>query len=202
MQSSGSTPSRRTRRPLARYVVVLGDDHPQACTGRRLLRQGLAVAASSGDLGRGGVVLDPFAADPLSQEDRVPAERGGVVAIDCSWNRLSERGRWPARAPRGAVTGRARRLPLLIATNPQHYGRVGELNTAEALGAALYLLGRPAEAEELLDGFAGGRAFFEVNRPRLDRYRRARSSEEVRGAERALFGPDPSVPAARIAPSA
>ena len=191
MRSSASTPSRRTRPPILRYVVVLGDDHPKACTGRRLLRRGLAAKPPSRTVGYGAIVLDPFAADPLSERDRSVAERTGVTAIDCSWNRLSERGRSAVPGRPGGAPGRSRRLPLLVATNPQHFGRVGELNTAEALGAALYLLGRREEAEELLAGFAGGEAFLEVNRHRLDRYRRARTSEEVREAERALFGPGP-----------
>lgn len=202
MQSSASTRNRRTRGPIPRYVLVLGDDHPHACTGRRLLRQGLATAAPLRNLGHGAIVLDPFAADPLSEEDRPAAERGGVAAIDCSWNRLSERGGFSVSGRRGDTSGRPRRLPLLVATNPQHFGRVGELNTAEALGAALYLLGRPEEAEALLQGFAGGRAFLEVNRPRLERYRRARTPDEVRAAERALFGPGSSsrAPGARPTP--
>ena len=191
MRSFGSTPSRRTRRPIARYVVILGDDHPRACTGRRLLKQGLAALPPSRNLGHGAIVLDPFAADPLSGKDRSVAERAGVTAIDCSWKRLSEYGRFTIPGRPGGASGRPRRLPLLVATNPQHFGRIGELNTAEALGAALYLLDRREEAKELLAGFAGGEAFFEVNRDRLERYRRARTSEEIREAERALFGPAP-----------
>ena len=77
---------------------------------------------------------------------------------------------------------------MLVATNPQHFGRVGELNTAEALAAALHLLGRPAEARRLLDGFAGGAAFLDVNHERLARYERAGSPEQLVREERALFG--------------
>lgn len=138
-------------------------------------------------------MLDPFAPEPLSQRDLPPAEREGVTAVDCSWNRLSVRGHLPGTAARGGGSGRFRRLPLLVATNPQHFGRIGELNTVEALGAALYLLDHRSEAEELVQGFAGGTAFLEVNRERLERYRLARTPDEVRAVERALFGtgPDP-----------
>jgi pre-rRNA-processing protein TSR3 len=78
---------------------------------------------------------------------------------------------------------------LLIATNPQHFGRLAELNTAEAMAAALYVLGRPSEATALLRDFPGGASFFDVNRERLRRFARARTPEEVRAAERSLFGP-------------
>lgn len=197
MRSSGSTPNPRREPPLARYVIVVGDDHPRACTGRRLLRQGLAVPAPTKGPGPPPIVLDPFAAEPLSSRDLPAAVRAGVAAVDCSWNRLSERGAF-VRAG-WTPANRSRRLPLLVATNPQHFGRIGELNTVEAIGAALYLLGRRAEGEVLLRGFAGGEAFFEVNRDRLERYARARSGEEVRALERALFGPGPA-PATRKTP--
>jgi pre-rRNA-processing protein TSR3 len=76
---------------------------------------------------------------------------------------------------------------MLVAGNPQHFGRLGELNTAEALAAALHLVGRPDEAHELLAGFAGGPAFLELNRERLERYARASSPEALVREERALF---------------
>ena len=139
-------------------------------------------------------MLDPFAEEPLSGRDRALAFGHGLLVVDCSWNRLSERGRF-GPATRGATGhGPARRLPLLVATNPQHYGRVGELNTVEALAAALCVLGRDREARDLLEPFAGGTSFFAVNRERLDRYRGAGSGEEVRSLERRLFGP--ALPAA------
>jgi len=167
-------------------VLVIGDDHPRACTGRRLLRRGLAVAFRPDQASAAlPVVLDPFAVEPLSSADAPAVERGGLLAVDCSWNRISETNRLPGN---GRHPGTARRLPMLLATNPQHYGRVGELNTAEALGAALCVLGRRAEAVNLLVGFAGGPVFFEVNRERLDRYRRARSSDAILDAEHFLFG--------------
>jgi pre-rRNA-processing protein TSR3 len=81
-----------------------------------------------------------------------------------------------------------RRLPFLVAGNPQHFGRVGELNTVEALGAALYLVGESGAAESLLAGFAGGSAFLEMNRERLERFARAEEPEAVRELERTLYG--------------
>ncbi|HTT73473.1 MAG TPA: DUF367 domain-containing protein [Thermoplasmata archaeon] len=169
---------------------VVGDDHPKACTGRRLLHRGLARAAGEPRPGAGPVVLDPYAAEPLSPADRGRVVRTGLLVIDCSWNRLSGRGRFPDGAARAA--GVHRRLPILVAANPQHFGRVAELNTVEALAAALSVLGRDGEAGRLLEGFAGGANFLAINRERLVRYAATRDGEQIRAAERALFaaGPD------------
>jgi pre-rRNA-processing protein TSR3 len=185
MRSSESTRSPSPRAALPLFVRVVGDDHPKACTGRRLLVRGLARAARHEPGGPPPVVLDPFAAEPLSALDRIEARRGGLLVVDCSWNRLSARGKFP----RDRNDGPHRRLPILVAANPQHYGRVAELNTVEAFAAALYLLGRGEESESLLAGFAGGDGFLALNRQRLDRYREARDPEAVRIAERDLFGP-------------
>ncbi|EQD50227.1 protein containing DUF367, partial [mine drainage metagenome] len=70
----------------------------------------------------------------------------------------------------------------------QHYGRLAELNTVEALSAALYVLGHRAQAAALLEGFRGGGNFLEVNRSRLEAYAASADADGVRGAERALFG--------------
>jgi pre-rRNA-processing protein TSR3 len=134
------------------------------------------------------VLLDPYAKVPISPLDRTAAASGGLLVVDCSWNKLSERGGFPSGAaapPRRVVR---RRLPLLIAGNPQHYGRLAELNTVEAFGAALWVLGRPAEAQTLLESFHGGAAFLELNAPRLASYATAEGAEGIETAEVALFG--------------
>ncbi len=170
-------------------MLVVGDDHPKRCTGRRLLHRRLADPyRRTPAWGFPPLVLDPFAPAPLSARDRAIAARGGLLAIDCSWNRLSERGSFGTSERGVPRAGAHRRLPLLLAANPQHYGRVGELNTAEALAAALYLLGEPGSARAMLAGFPGGAAFFEINRERLEAYRRARTAPSVRAEERRLFG--------------
>ncbi len=174
-------------------MIRVGDDHPRACTGARLLRFGWASEPPRrSSAGVAPIVLDPFAARPLSRVDRTVAEQGGLLAVDCSWNRLSAEGHLAPRSLGSARGGHGRRLPLLVATNPQHYGRVGELNTAEALGAALAILGHEDEGRALLDGFAGGRSFFEVNRERIRAYEEAGDPDAVLRAERTLFGAEPS----------
>ncbi|MGD0250000.1 MAG: DUF367 domain-containing protein [Thermoplasmata archaeon] len=189
MRSSGSTPNRRRKGALRLFVVLAGEDHPKACTGRRLLRWGRVIPVLREDARfPPPVVLDPYSPKPLSWDDREAAEQGGLLVVDCSWNRLADRGAFPGAGPENRSRATHRRLPILIATNPQHYGRVAQLNTVEALSAAVYLLGRVEEAAQLMDGFRGGDEFLEVNRDRLDRYRAAAGPAEVLVAEKVLFG--------------
>jgi len=191
MRSSASTPN-PTPRPLRLLVVLEGEDHPKACTGRRLLHRGLAeeVAGVHG-LRPAPIVLDPHAHDPISERDRAAAERGGVLVVDCSWNRLAGRGRFPSDDDGPGRRERRRRLPFLLAANPQHFGRLAELNTVEALSAAVYLLGRPEDAAALLEGFRGGPSFLDLNVERLRAYRGRPDPDAVRAAERSLFGSEP-----------
>ncbi len=188
MRSSGSTPSPSHRPPVRLLLQVVGDDHPKACTGRRLLHRGLADPwARGGSRGPPPILLDPYAKGPLSPADQSAAEAGGLLVVDCSWNKLSERGRFADPAGRRTFP---RRLPLLIAGNPQHYGRLGELNTVEAFGAALWILGRPAEARALLESFHGGEAFLELNGMRLSEYAGADGPAGIEAAEVSLFSRD------------
>src|SRR5208282_272057 len=110
---------------------------------------------------------------------RAPAD---AFSVGAAW------GAFPGSERAGRPRAPHRRLPVLIATNPQHYGRVAQLNTVEALCAALYVLGRPEEAERVISGFAGGEEFLEVNRDRLERYSRAVAPDDITAAEKLLFG--------------
>lgn len=188
MRSSESTPRPTGSDPVALWLWVAREDHPKACTGRRLIRQGLVREVVSAHVGlEKAVLLDPGAPHPLSREDAVRAHAHGILAVDCSWNRLAERGSYPTTMTWLSRHGHRRRLPWLVATNPQHYGRFGELTTAEAFGAALAVIGEMSPATQLLDGFAGGRAFFEVNGARLASYARAPTGSEITRVEEAQF---------------
>jgi len=189
MRSSGSTRNPPRNSALRLLVVLAGEDHPKACTGRRLLRWGRVVRVPREIVGPPTpVVLDPYAPTPLSGSDRKSAREGGILVVDCSWNRLASRGSFPGTTPGKRPRGTHRRLPVLVATNPQHYGRVAQLNTAEAFCAALYILGREDEAEGIIAGLHGGDEFLEVNRDRLDRYRAAARPSDITAAEKVLFG--------------
>ncbi len=189
MRSSGSTRSPPARRAPRLLLWVAGDDDPRVCTGLRLLRFGRAVRVGDPDrLRPPPIVLDPHAPLALSHADLDAARQGGILAVDCSWNQLARRGRFPGAERKGRSRPLARRLPYLLAANPQHFGRMGELNTVEALSAALYVLGFPEEAAGLLEGFRGGPAFLDVNRAPLDLFALAGSSDEVSTIERRAYG--------------
>jgi ribosome biogenesis protein Tsr3 len=133
MRSSGSTRSPRAECPVRLFIALAGEDHPKACTGRRLLARGLARPARTGSRTPGRpITLDPHAALPLSAMDRSRVDASGLLAVDCSWNQLAARGRLPTDPTDSGHPPPRRRLPILVAANPQHYGRMTELNTVEA----------------------------------------------------------------------
>jgi pre-rRNA-processing protein TSR3 len=187
MRSSAGSPNPPGERSIALFVERVGDDHPKACTGQRLLHLGLARAPPQGGrLAPRRVLLDPHSPRPLSPVDLPAAYRGGLLAIDCSWNRLGATGRFPVAPGSASVGAFRRRLPWLLAANPQHFGRLAELNTAEALAAGLYLLGETTRARQLIDPFPGGPGFFDVNARAMAEYVLARDPDEIREAERRL----------------
>jgi pre-rRNA-processing protein TSR3 len=189
MESSGSTRSPPNDRAIRLYLLVAREDHPKACTGRKLIHRKLVQEIRKPAGGPSvPILLDPFSKYPLSPLDRGRARRAGVLAVDCSWNRLSQRGRYPGDARHRADDRPTRRLPWLLAANPQHFGRLGELNTAEALAAALVVLGAERQAERVLAGLRGGEAFLELNRERLRAYAMSEDPAGILAAERRLFG--------------
>ncbi len=187
MPSSRSTRSRSADPSPPLFVRITGEDHPKACTGRRLLRQGLAREwKETNSNGKGPILLDPRATDPLTALDAGRAAFWGLLVVDCSWNQLHRRGGFDPAMP-GLARLPRRRLPWLLAGNPQHYGRVGELNTAEAFAGALEILGDRLGAERVLGTFAGGPGFLALNARLLEAYRNARSVADLRAAEREFF---------------
>ncbi|MCI4357136.1 MAG: DUF367 domain-containing protein [Thermoplasmata archaeon] len=184
MGSSASTPNPPPRTEVPLLIVLAEEDDPRKCSGRRLLRAGFAEEVPiSRAPPSSAVVLDPHATVPLSREDRPAALRSGVVVVDCSWNRIGKHGRYPAEIPWLARMPVRRRLPWLVAANPQHHGRLAELNTAEALAASLVVLGESARARRLLAPFAGGASFFDLNAAPLQSYANAAGAAGVLAAE-------------------
>jgi len=142
---------------------------PKKCTVKRLEARGLIrVFPRLTQVPKNTILLDPTAKQALSPADR-PAR--SITAIDCSWEGLEHA---------SLRTFRNRRaLPYLVAANPVNYGRPLRLTSAEALAAALVILGEPAQAALLLDAFRWGPHFLTLNEEPLSRYALATDSTEV-----------------------
>ena len=124
-----------------------------------------------------GIVLSSETKTFISSVDASLAEQYGVAGINCSWNRLKE-------IPFQSL-GRDRNqriLPFLLAANSINYGRPFKLNTAEAIAAALYIMGFKEDAYYFLSSFNYGAEFFRMNAVELELYSRCKSSVEVEAA--------------------
>jgi len=178
----------RVRAPGAVRLVEFLEDQcdPSKCTGRKLMRRGLAEGTSTlRALPRGAVVLDPRAAQALSPADANVARRRGLVALDCSWRHVEA-----SYEARGLDRlGVARALPFLLAANPVHYGQPMQLSTLEAFAAALFILGEDAQARELLGSYTWGPMFETLNAQPLRAYARAKDSTAVVALQREFVGP-------------
>ena len=140
-------------------VLELGQDDPSKCTARRLARMGLAYSYNSPTrLPPRGIALDPFAERELADADAELAQVGGIVGVDCSWNRALET--FARLRLRGLEP---RRLPPLVPVNPVNAGKVGKLTTAEALAGALATIGEEEHAAQLMGAFKWGPAFLGLN---------------------------------------
>jgi len=168
---------------LATRVVLweFGQNDAKRDSGSKLVRLGLATTQK---LSRSfnGIVLSSEATTVVSAADLDVVQACGVAGINCSWNRLED-------IPFGKM-GKAklrRVLPFLIAANPVNYGRPFKMNTAEALAAALVIVGLPDDADALLESFAYGAEFLRVNDEAFAAYAAAPDAAAVRAAEAAFL---------------
>ncbi len=148
------------------FIYRLPQDDPRKNTAIKLARFGLAQLVSGvGELPSGSIMLDPTAKTPLTPSDRAVVELRGLSLIDCSWRRA-------INTHMRLASGRfvRRRLPLLIAANPAHYGKPYILSTVEAVAAALYIMGFRDEAVDALKLYKWGPNFIIINQKYLDRY--------------------------------
>jgi len=151
---------------------------PKRCTAMRLHRTGnIEMTYSPVELPTGAILLDPFAEQALSMEDAEVVGQRGLVALDCSWKQIEQISRLRTRML-------SRALPYLVAANPTHYGRPTTLSTAEALAAALFILGERNRARGILSIFKWGPTFLELNHEPLEAYANARDSTEVVALQR------------------
>ena len=149
------------------------EDDPRKCSAARLLRAGeLRKVKDLRNIPGGALVLDPQAEQALSRTDLEAATRFGLLVVDCSWNRIES---FP-KLRRGL---RRRSLPLLLAANTVNFGKAQRLSSAEAVAAALHILGNADQARRVMRHFRWGDTFFELNGGLLDEYSSADDSAEV-----------------------
>ena len=146
---------------------------PKKCTGLRLGKmKKAAILKDQRRIPRAAVVLNPVSEIAFSPSDRDAVLNAGVVALDCSWKQAEDifmRSR----------TGIQRSLPYLIAANPINTYKPIKLSTAEAVAAALYIIGEVRAAEDTLSIFKWGHSFITLNKEWLDAYAACLSSTEV-----------------------
>jgi len=155
------------------FALIEGDDDPKKCTARKLVRMRLVRRVENArKIPSGAIILNPFSERAISKSDRARAERSGLVVLDCSWKRLEE-------FPQIRKDLRHRALPYMLAANPVNFGHPCTLSSAEALAAALWILGEKEHAELVMSKFGWGGSFIALNREPLDDYASAADSSAV-----------------------
>ena len=165
--------------PLRLYAYHAGQCDPKKCTSLKLHRLGLlTLVPRANSLPGGTVLLNPVSERALSRTAAPRAARHGLAVLDLSWKVTERVGRFPA-VPK--AVGRA--LPYLLAANPVNYGKPFVLSSAEALAAALVILGDADHGREVLSKFAWGEQFLILNREPLEAYQAAGDSAAVVAAQ-------------------
>jgi pre-rRNA-processing protein TSR3 len=150
------------------FVYHAGHCDPKRCTAKRLARFNFVVLLHSlGQIPKSSLVLDPFSEKALSPADR---KFSSITALDYSWKKS---GLYQKKFRNG------RALPYLIAANSINFGKPTKLSTAEALAAALYIMGEKSKALNILSKFSWGDTFMDLNMRALEAYSRAESSSEI-----------------------
>lgn len=155
------------------FVYMMEQDDPRKCTASLLVRKGLAIPIRRlSELRDEAIMLNPASPRFLLRSDGTNCVKSGIVAIDCSWEKSEQ-------VFMTRFRGANRKLPALLAANPVNYARIGTLSTAEALSAALYIMGFQSRAREILSPFSWGRTFYDLNGELLAKYARARSEKSI-----------------------
>jgi|TARA_B110000914_G_scaffold178_1_gene174 pre-rRNA-processing protein TSR3 len=160
------------------HAIWLAQDDPKKNTAVRLSRRGdLKLHEKFNQLPRRGIILEPLCGKVLGPEDHalLLKQGGALVGLDCSWAHIED----SVSQVMQKTKLQGRMLPLLLAANPVNWGKPGKMTTAEALAAALYLIGKEEQARKLLGAFRWGEQFFILNKEPLDAYRDAKSSSEL-----------------------
>jgi rRNA small subunit aminocarboxypropyltransferase len=160
------------------FVLDYGQDDPAKCTGKKMVRMGLATnVPPKFHASNSTIVLNPFAEKVLSPED---SGAKGILVVDCSWNSARE-------VFYRRIGGKHRRLPGLMAANPTNYAKLGRLSSLEAVAASLYILGEEDDANRYLAILKWGETFRTLNSEPLSDYSRAKTEEDVVRIEKEYF---------------
>ena len=167
--------------PLRIKIYHAHQCDPKKCTGKRLIRAGQVEELPKVGTLRHSLFLDPFAQTVLLSADLPIVDRIGLGLLDCSWQHASQE-------HEGRRFPNTRRLPLLVATNPINFGKVGLLTTAEAVAASLRILGERDAADLVLSRFKWGPHFLAINADLLQAYAEAPDQAGVDSIEQGTFG--------------
>lgn len=160
------------------HVYHAAQDDPRKNTALRLQKAGKAhLFDDIRKAPRHAVLLNPFAKKAVSREDLDDMRRHGLLALDCSWKQAEE------AFPVLLGSTRSRALPFLVAANPINYGKPFVLSTAEALGAALAIVGEMRQARDVLSAVPFGELFLTLNKNPLEDYAKCETSAEVVAAQ-------------------
>lgn len=170
-------------------VYHMGQDDPKKNTALRMARFGKArLVTKVEQCPRQAVLLNPFAKKAISREDLDAMRKNGLLALDCSWAQAED------AFPLLLGKTKSRALPFLVAANPVNWGKPFRLTTAEAIGAALHIVGETRMARDVLSAVPFGDSFLELNRNPLEDYARCATSEEIVKAQMAYLD-EPDAPA-------
>ena len=118
--------------------------------------------------------MSPRSSKAISAEDAEQISSLGLGVIEASWARMDSLPYSKLSSPQ-----HDRLLPWLVAANTVNYGKPCKLNCAEAIAAALYIVGEKDLAYNIMDSFSYKEAFFDINRDLLDLYAQCKNSAEV-----------------------
>jgi pre-rRNA-processing protein TSR3 len=154
------------------YIYHAGQCNPKKCTGLKMARFNLAHLYNRiSRTPKSAIILDPISEKAISPADH---SGKGIIVLDCSWKEVER-----IFPELGKLNLEHRALPYLLASNPVNFGRPFKLNSAEALAAALYILGYKEQAEKILSKFNWGHSFIELNKEPLEEYATAKNSTEI-----------------------
>ena len=105
------------------FTVEFREDDPAKCTSAKMVKFRLARSIRPNQIGRGSIVLSPFASEIILNSDRTVALSGGIVVIDCSWVNATS-------TFKRRMNGTHRRLPVLMAGNPTNYSKLNSFELA------------------------------------------------------------------------